>query len=130
MITNAIMQELSDLIPDMVSLNICDCDAVTDVGIWCEHASGGFCSIRCFHVVCLPPSPYTGTSQSQAGGLCQAPAFPTHAFALTVIPTGHPPPSLLSSGSKPDCEVGVSNCVCFGLVCDPLTGRWRARARR
>ena len=34
-ITNAIMQELSDLIPGITSLNISGCDAVTDVGIWC-----------------------------------------------------------------------------------------------
>ncbi len=34
-ITNAMVQELSDLIPEMTSLNISGCDNVTDIGLWC-----------------------------------------------------------------------------------------------
>ncbi len=37
-ITNAVVQELADLIPTMTSLNIAGCFEVTDVGLWCVHA--------------------------------------------------------------------------------------------
>lgn len=33
-ITNAVVQELADLIPSMTSLNLSGCFEVTDVGLW------------------------------------------------------------------------------------------------
>ena len=33
-ITNAVVQELSDLIPSITSLNLQDCFEVTDIGLW------------------------------------------------------------------------------------------------
>ena len=54
-VTNAIVQELSDLIPNMTSLNLSGCDAVTDIGLWCvvtsfKQARG--CAVLCGVVFC------------------------------------------------------------------------------
>jgi hypothetical protein len=44
-ITNAVVQEVTDLIPGITSLNINDCNLVTDVGLWCGL------SIYCTHAI-------------------------------------------------------------------------------
>jgi hypothetical protein len=36
-ITNAVVQELSDIVPSMTAVNINKCYEVTDIGLWCVH---------------------------------------------------------------------------------------------